>query len=95
MNTRTSAEDAGKQELDRAAAQWGDEEDQEPAESRSPSPRRLRRRHASKGPSSTRLSLSAHLPVDIEQSLRKCGILTVSMPKPRGGIAWESMARIV
>eukprot|EP00727_Mastigamoeba_balamuthi_P000879 m51a1_g10789 hypothetical protein (248) ;mRNA; f:13009-15765 len=36
----------------------------------------------------TRASLSAHLPVELEQSLRRCGILTVALPMPATGVAW-------
>eukprot|EP00727_Mastigamoeba_balamuthi_P005432 m51a1_g1508 hypothetical protein (110) ;mRNA; f:393367-393786 len=81
--------------LDAAAAAeafWGREDD-EPVEQRSPSPRVLRRRRADSRASPARTSLSTQLPEGIEQSLRRCGILTVAMPKPVSRTAWESFVQ--
>eukprot|EP00727_Mastigamoeba_balamuthi_P006604 m51a1_g2564 hypothetical protein (108) ;mRNA; r:346909-347336 len=88
---RRSEREEGAAGLDAAAAPqgqcWGSEDD-EPTEQRSPSPRVLRRRNARSRAPATRGSLTAHLPTDIEQSLRRCGILTVVLPKPAAGAAW-------
>eukprot|EP00727_Mastigamoeba_balamuthi_P005446 m51a1_g1520 hypothetical protein (120) ;mRNA; f:433740-434193 len=96
---RSQRREAAESGLDAAAAAearqegqyWGSDDD-EPAEQRSPSPRVLRRRHARSRAPATRGSLTAHLPTDIEQSLRRCGILTVALPKPASGMAWASFA---
>eukprot|EP00727_Mastigamoeba_balamuthi_P005431 m51a1_g1507 hypothetical protein (108) ;mRNA; f:390706-392344 len=75
-----------------AEAFWGRDDD-EPVEQRSPSPRVLRRRNANSRAPPARVSLSAHLPADVEQSLRRCGILAVAMPKPASRTAWKSLAQ--
>eukprot|EP00727_Mastigamoeba_balamuthi_P005439 m51a1_g1514 putative protein serine threonine (961) ;mRNA; r:413079-421731 len=94
---RRTGEEEAAAGLDAAATarqegQCGGSEDEEPVEQRSPSPRVLRRRHARSKAPTTRGSLTAHLPTDIEQSLRRCGILTVVLPKPAAGAAWASFA---